>query len=496
MYSADAKRKLLRRQWPGIDWERRFVPVRHHLAHAASTFHLSGFDEALVLVADGMGETDSMTVAIGRADGLEVLRTTPALHSLGTLYGVVTLYLGFEFGMDEYKVMGLAPYGDRNRFAAQAGHLVRLGDRGGYAIPLLGADRDWLERETHAGALRALTELFGPLREPGAPVEQRHMDVAATVQAVLEATLLHVLRHHARETGQRRLCLAGGVALNCTANGLISRSRLFDSVFVQPASGDDGAALGAALHVHRRHSAVDVRHRMTMPYWGPRYDAADVDRALREVPGCTAHRPGSPAELVDETARLLAARKVVAWFRGRMEFGPRALGNRSILADPRDPGMRDHLNGVIKQREDFRPFAPVVREEDVHRFFEVEPGTEARYAHMLYVVRVKEPYRGALPAVTHVDGTARVQTLRRADNPVLWELLGAFGELTGVPVLLNTSFNLRGQPIVRDPETALRTYASSRLDHLVIEDRVVTRGARPVRPPAVAPVATAGAEGS
>jgi carbamoyltransferase len=475
VHSADAKRALLAAHWPDADWRERFVPVRHHLAHAASTYHLSGFPESLVLVADGMGETESLTVAVGRQGRLEVLRAVPALHSLGTLYGVVTLYLGFEFGMDEYKVMGLAPYGDRNRFAAQLGRLVHLGDRGTFTVPLLGEDRDWLERETHAGALRALTAMFGPPRRPGAPVEQRHMDVAAAVQTALEGALLHVLRHFAAETGQRNLCLAGGVALNCTANGLLSRSGLFDAMFVQPAAGDDGAALGAALQVHLERSGTDVRGRMTMPYWGPGYSAESIGALLEKAEGYRVrHYPDFP-KLARDTAQSIADGEVVAWFHGRMEFGPRALGNRSILADPRGPGMRDHLNALIKQREDFRPFAPVVREEDLHRFFEVEPGTEQRYSHMLYVVRVREQYRAALPAVTHVDGTARVQGVRREHNERLWELITAFGELTGVPVLLNTSFNLRGQPVVRDPETALATYARSRLDHLVLEDYLVTR---------------------
>ncbi|WP_207930491.1 carbamoyltransferase family protein [Streptomyces hainanensis] len=476
VYSTEARIALLDEHWPGMDWHELLVPVPHHHAHAASAHHLSGFGEALVLVADGMGETESMTLFRAEGDELSVLRQVPALHSLGTLYGVVTLYLGFEFAMDEYKVMGLAPYGDRSRYAREWERLVRLGDQGRYTVPLLGENRGWFENETHAGALRVLTELFGPPRSPGAPVEQRHMDVAAAAQAVLERTLLHVVRHFTEETGVRRLCLAGGVALNCTANGLLARSGLVERIFVQPASGDDGTALGAALHVRARNGLAH-RGRMGMPYWGPAFSEEEISEAVENTPGCTA-RAASPAEIVNETARNIAEGRVVAWFQGAMEFGPRALGNRSILADPRDPGMRDHLNAVVKQREDFRPFAPVVRREDVHRLFDVVAGAEDQYAHMLFVVQVREEFRKELPAVTHVDGTARVQVVHRQDNERLWELIRVFGEISGIPVLLNTSFNLRGQPVVRDPDTALRTFLRSELDHLVMGDHLVVRDAR------------------
>ncbi|MFI6685151.1 carbamoyltransferase [Streptomyces sp. NPDC050485] len=481
VHSPEVARAQLASRWPDVDWSTRFVPVSHHMAHAASTYHLSGFDEALILVADGMGETESLTVAVGRGRDMEPVHKVSALHSLGALYGAATLHLGFEYAMDEYKVMGLAPYGDRERHAEQLGELVRLGAKGTYTIPLLGENRGWREQETQAGALRELTRVFGPPRAPGEPLEQRHMDMAAAVQTALELTLTHVLRHFAEETGLRRLCLAGGVALNCTANGLISRSSLFDDVFVQPAAGDDGSALGAALHVHQQRARADVRGRMTMPYWGPEYGADEIATLLVGTDGCSARRYEEAPQLVGDVARLLADGDVVAWFQGRMEFGPRALGNRSILADPRDPGMRDRLNTLVKQREDFRPFAPVAREEDVHRFFDVADGSPARYAHMLFVVRTKEEYRTALPAVTHVDGTARIQIVRRADNERLWELIGAFGELTGIPVLLNTSFNLRGQPVICDPAEALRTYLRSRLDHLVLGDNLVARVTTPAR---------------
>ncbi|TDC85050.1 carbamoyltransferase [Micromonospora sp. KC606] len=475
VYAPDVHRALLARHWADVDWGRRFVTVPHHLAHAASSYHLSGMDDALIVVADGMGETESMTVATGRGRDVEVLRQVPALHSLGSLYGAATLYLGFEFAMDEYKVMGLAPYGDPHRYFDEIMRLIRLGPDGSYTVPALAENRSWLEHESHAGTIRRLTELLGPPREPGDALEQRHMDVAAAVQAGVEAALLHVLRHFRTVTGQRNLCLAGGVALNCTANGLISRSRMFDRIFVQPAAGDDGSALGAALYAHVSRAEVDVRGPMTMPYWGPGYAPEELAGALAGRPDCRSRRYGTEAELARDVAQMIANRKVVAWFQGRMEFGPRALGNRSILADPRDPTMRDHLNAIVKQREGFRPFAPVVREVDADRFFDLPDGAHQRHAHMLFVGHTRTEYRAALPAVTHVDGTARVQVLRRGHNDALWQLLEEFGARTGVPVLLNTSLNLRGQPIIRDPETALSTFLGSRIDRLVLGRHVVSR---------------------
>jgi carbamoyltransferase len=475
VYAPQVRRDLLSHHWPSLDWRQRFVGVPHHLAHAASSYYLSGFDEALVVVADGMGETESMTVARGVGRDLRVLRRIPALHSLGTLYGAATLHLGFEFGMDEYKVMGLAPYGDPARHFDAAMRLVQLGPEGSYTVPALAANRGWLEHETLAGTRRLLAELFGPQRVAPEPITQHHMDVAAAIQAALEATLLHVLRYFAAETGLRNLCLAGGVALNCTANGLISRSRMFDRIFIQPAAGDDGSALGAALYAHVTRSDTDVRQEMAMPYWGPAYGRDAVDAALRNRPDCVTRSFTDFAELAGETARLIADGRVVAWYQGRMEFGPRALGNRSILADPRGPGMRDHLNAIVKQREDFRPFAPVVRYEDAAAFFDIVGDAEDRYRHMLFVAHTRPEYRDRLPAVTHVDGTARVQVVRREHNPRLWDVIGAFGERTGIPVLLNTSFNLRGQPIICDPTVALETFLGSRIDRLVLGDCMVSR---------------------
>ncbi|GID33459.1 carbamoyltransferase family protein [Paractinoplanes brasiliensis] len=470
-YSEGVQLDVLRSHYPDQDWERKLVRVPHHLAHAASTYHLSGFADALVLVADGMGETESTSLFSGHDGRLETLRTYPIGSSLGILYSVVTQYLGFLPGMDEYKVMGLAPYGDIGSFP-DAG-LVTLRPDGGLSVPLLACDKTPEERETHRGAIRRLEELFGPARHPDAPITQRHMDIAAVLQRSLEQSLLYVL-DGAPGKAYRDLCMAGGVALNCTANGLIARSGRFDRMFVQPASGDDGTALGAALHVLRSHVPA-VPAAMGMPYWGEEFGATEIEAALATLgPGHRVrHLPGEA--LLAETSDLIAAGKVVAWFQGRMEFGPRALGNRSILADPTAPDMRAHLNAVVKQREEFRPFAPAVVAEEAGEYFEIEPGEEGLYRHMLVVARVRDKYRDELPSITHVDGSARVQVVDRELAPRFHALIRRFGDDHRTPVVLNTSFNLRGQPIVRTPQEAVATYARSALDALAIGDWLVGR---------------------
>jgi carbamoyltransferase len=374
--------------------------------------------------------------------------------------------------MDEYKVMGLAPYGDPAEFGDIT--LVELRPGGKLAVPLLGHDKTPEERETHKGAVRRLEELFGPARHPDAPITQRHMDVAGILQRALEEGLLHVLGTSG--TTSRNLCMAGGVALNCTANGLIARSGMFDRVFIQPAAGDDGTALGAALHVLRSNVPAGPQ-RMGMPYWGEEFGGAEIEAALGALGSGHDVRRLPEESLLKEVSELIGAGSVVAWYQGRMEFGPRALGNRSILADPTRPNMRAHLNTVVKQREEFRPFAPAVLAEEAGEYFEIEPGQEDTYRHMLFVTQVREKHRDHLPAITHVDGSARVQVVERESAPRFHALIRQFGDDHGTPIILNTSFNLRGQPIVRTPHEAVATYARSTLDALVIGDWLVVREA-------------------
>jgi carbamoyltransferase len=475
VYSREAQIRCIEEHFPSNNWAHKFVQVPHHLAHAASAFYVSGFDESLILVVDGMGERHCTTVAVGRKNNIEIIKQIPALHSLGILYGLFTLYLGFHMGSDEYKVMGLASYGDPRRYFGRIMELIHLKTDGTYTTPILFKNSSIEEKETYQGSLRVLAEVFGPARESCGEITQHHMDIAAALQAGLQACLMHVLRHFRRETGQSNLCMAGGVALNCTANGVISRSRMFKDIFIQPAAGDDGSALGAALYVHHLHEPNLQFKRMGLPLWGPRYKTETIQRALGSQTQLKSILFHSFKDLARDIAKRIARGEVVAWFQGRMEFGPRALGNRSILADPRDPGMRDHLNRLIKKRESFRPFAPAVIAEAAAQFFEIERQKESLYAYMLFTTQVRAPYREQLPAITHVDGSARVQVVPKADNPRFWSLIDEFGKVSGIPVVLNTSLNLREQPIVCTPNEAIETFLSSEIDVLVIEDCVIER---------------------
>jgi carbamoyltransferase len=474
VYDSRLQIGYLEEQFPGVDWASRFVPVQHHLAHAASAFYQSGFPEALVMVSDGMGEVDSMTLYAAKGSDFKLLASVPAFHSLGVLYSVFTLYLGFDFNMDEYKVMGLAPFGDKHKYFKEVMDLVKLKDDGTYAIPLFGKNTTIAEKETHGGAIRALTEKFGPPRSQEGEMEQRHKDLACAVQAVLQTVQLHVLRHFAAQTGLPNLCLAGGVSLNCTCNGIVKRSRLFKEVFVQPASGDDGAALGAALYVQHQREPKTPAPRISAPLWGPEYDKGEIDKALAGRTDVKVERFDSFSALAAATAERLNRGEILGYFQGRMEFGPRALGSRSILADPRPADMRKRVNMLIKKREGFRPFAPAVAAERAHEYFEVDAGDHETYAHMLFVVPVRPQWREKLPAITHVDGTARVQTVTPEINPRFYEMLKAFEVKSGIPMILNTSFNVRGQPIVCTPTEAIDTFLAAQLNALVIGDLLVT----------------------
>lgn len=477
VYHPDLQRQLIEQHFPGTGLADKLVHVPHHLAHAASAYYVSGFNESLILVTDGMGEVHSTTIAVGRGADIEILDTVTAPHSLGILYGVFTLYLGFWMSFDEYKVMGLAPYGNPRRYFNQIMEFMQLKSNGLYTVPLLFRNKTTAEQETYAGTLQLLEETFGPRRQPEDEITQRHMDIAAALQTVLQAVLMHALRHFQRETGQRRLCMAGGVALNCTANGVIKRSRLFDDFFIQPAAADDGTALGAALYVRHQHNLAPPVAKMSMPLWGSEFTAEDIAAELAARPACDATHFEQFDDLADTVVQRLVAGQVVAWFQGRMEFGPRALGNRSILADPRGPNTREHINRLVKQREGFRPFAPAVTLEAAPEYFEIDLGDDSLYAYMLCVTQVRPQYRDLLPAITHVDGSARVQTVTETGNPRFWRLLNRFDRAAGLPVLLNTSFNLRGQPIIRTPAIALDTFLGSEIDALVLGDYLITRKA-------------------
>jgi carbamoyltransferase len=474
VFSRDALLTQVRRDLPGFPEERVFS-VGHHLAHAASAAYTSGWDECLVVVNDAMGETESLSVYRFQDGELEKIRTVGANDSIGILYSLVTLHLGFDFNSDEYKIMGLAPYGDPTRFRAFFEQSVVLRDDGSLRIRMLKLNGSREERENYTATRAWLDEHLIRRRGPADPVTSDHEDVAAALQECLERVVLHVCGHFGRQTGLRRLALAGGVALNCTANGKLIRSGLFDEVYVQPVAGDDGVALGAALY--RTSLAEEITNcRLPAPLFGPHYCANDIEASLRRFAGkIDWQRFDSLEATCASAAQLIADGRVIAWYRGRMEYGPRALGNRSILADPGHPEMRDRINAMVKKREAFRPFAPACSVEEAHRWFDVAEGEEHHY--MISVVDVRPEVQALLPAITHVNGSARLQTVSVNDNPEFHTLLRAVGETTGRQMVLNTSFNVKGQPIVNTPDEAIETFLGTGIEFLFLENVHVTRSA-------------------
>lgn len=472
VFSKEALIRQVRRHFPDFPDE-KIQPVNHHLAHAASAAFTSGWDECLTVVNDAMGEVQSLTVFQFRHGNFEKLREIPANDSIGILYSLVTLHLGFDFNSDEYKIMGLAPYGDPERFRAFFEKTVELHSDGSIRIPILRLNRSRAERENYLATRAYLDEYLVRRRAPDADITQEHQDVAAALQACLDRAVLHVCGHFGKQTGMRHIALAGGVALNCTANGKLIDSGIFDEVYIQPAAGDDGTALGAALYRASLFEEVP-NERMPVPLLGPAYAFPCIEKAIQKYAGRIAvTRFASLEETCAEAARLIGEGRVIAWYRGRMEYGPRALGNRSILADPGHPAMRDRINAMVKMREAFRPFAPACSAEEAHRWFNVAPGTHMPY--MITVVDVRPEHRASLPAITHVNGSARLQTVSENDNPDFHRLLVATGITTGRQMVLNTSFNVKGQPIVNTPEEAIETFLGTGIEFLFLEDRILAR---------------------
>ena len=425
---------------PRFEWHY----VGHHLAHEASAFLAAPYERCAVMTLDGRGERATTTFGVWRDGEYRRLKQIEVPHSLGLLYEEVTQYLGFLHSSDEYKVMALASFG-RPALLDEFRDILRVDDRGNYEV----VDTSLVRR-------------FGPARAPGAPMEDRHYQVAASLQKALEEAALKLARWLRDETGERHLAMAGGVALNCVMNARIRDSGLYDSVWVQPAAGDAGTALGAALWIDRRRGNAQDRWYMAHANLGPGYSDDEIERLLR-----WSRLPYRRLENVaEETADLLARDAIIGWFQGRMEFGPRALGARSILASPINPDMQARLN-ELKDREDFRPVAPAVLEERLDDWFE-SAHSQPRAPFMLFIYDVKPGRAERIPAACHVDGTARVQTVDRASNPRYYDLLSAFERRTGVPVLINTSFNSRGQPIVCSPRDAIEAFYSTPLDALVI----------------------------
>jgi carbamoyltransferase len=487
-------RKQILKQLDGFEGEVLFT--EHHESHAASAFYPSPFREAAVLTMDGVGEWATSSYGIGRENTLELLAELHYPHSLGMLYSAFTYYTGFKVNSGEYKVMGLAPYGVPRFVERILDRVVELKDDGSFKLDM--RYFNYLQGLTMTGP--AFDELFdGPPRKPESPLTQREMDLAASIQVVTEEVMLKMARHVQRETGAENLCLAGGVALNCVGNGRLLREGPFRRIWIQPAAGDAGGAVGVALAIHHKvlgnaRRAYSEGDGMRGSYLGPADSDADIETFLRSV-GAVYERSADEAALVDVAARLLADEKVVGWHQGRMEFGPRALGGRSILGDPRSTKMQSVMNLKIKYRESFRPFAPSVLREHVHEWFELDvdspymllvadvrpehriPMTDAQ--QKLFGIEKLNVPRSTIPAVTHVDYSARIQTVHRETNPRYHALLSRFHELTGCPVVVNTSFNVRGEPIVCSPRDSWLCFMRTEMDALVIGSFVLRKEQQP-----------------
>ena len=473
-----------------IDWSARLLFSEHHLSHAASAFYPSPFERAAVLTMDGVGEWTTTSLAIGNGRELQVQKEIHFPHSLGLLYSALTYYTGFKVNSGEYKVMGLAPYGEPKYADLIKSNLIDMKEDGSFALDMSYFD--------YCTGLKMTNERFdrlfgGPPRKPESPLTQRDMDLAASIQAVAEEVVLKLARGVARSSGERNLCLAGGVALNCVANGKLLRERVFDRLWIQPAAGDAGGALGAALAAYHlmlageRTPNLAGRDRMRGAYLGPEYSDSEITERLT---ACGAvFKKYSEEQAIDLAARALAEEQALGWLSGRMEFGPRSLGGRSILADPRSPMMQKQLNLKVKYRESFRPFAPSVLREDVSDWFDLDEDSpymllvadvvgdrrrqmSAQEQQLFGIDKLNVP-RSEIPAVTHVDYSARVQTVHADTNPRYHRLLTRFKELTGCPVLVNTSFNVRGEPIVCTPEDAFRCFMGTELDVLVVGNCVM-----------------------
>ena len=472
-----------------VKWNERLLFSEHHLSHAASAYYPSPFDSAAVLTLDGVGEWTTSSLAIGKGNDLKVLKEIHFPHSLGLLYSAFTYYTGFKVNSGEYKVMGLAPYGKPIYANLIKEKLITVADDGSFQLDMSYFD--------YATGLTMTNKKFdalfgGPPRTSETKLTQREMDLAASVQKVTEDVVLNLARGIAKDTGERNLCLAGGVALNCVANGILLREKIFDNIWIQPAAGDAGGALGAALstwYLHYKKDRVTATERDSMKgsYLGPEFTDKEIET---ELTACGANfKKLSENEMIEEVASTLADEKAVGWMQGRMEFGPRALGGRSIIADPRSPVMQKQLNLKVKYRESFRPFAPSVLREDVGDWFEHE--TDSPY--MLLVADVQNDKRRAMtkeeealfgidklnvprssvPAITHVDYSARIQTVHADTNPKYHAVITKFKEKTGCPLVVNTSFNVRGEPIICTPTDAFKCFMGTEMDVLAVGNYVL-----------------------
>jgi carbamoyltransferase len=484
--------KALRHEYKG-----RYIFTEHHESHAASAFFPSPFEEAAILTMDGVGEWATASFGVGRGNKVQLSHELHFPHSLGLLYSAFTYFTGFKVNSGEYKLMGLAPYGEPRYRELILEKLIDLQPDGSLRLNMA----YFGYCDTMVMTSRKFEQLFGgPPRKPEAPVTQREMDVAASIQAVTEEAVLRATKHVQRQTGMKNLVLAGGVALNCVANGRILRETPFENIWIQPAAGDAGGALGAALFLWHQlldnERQVDGRDSQQASLLGPAYTDDEIRRFLDSA-GARYHVCREEPALVAKVAELIDAGKVIGWFQGRMEFGPRALGSRSIIGDARSQEMQSIMNLKIKFRESFRPFAPCVLREDVAEYFETRPQEDSPYMLLVAAVRDEKRLnsqadtrswagfdklkvkRSVVPAVTHVDYSARIQTVDPQRHPRLHKLITAFKQRTGCPVIINTSFNIRGEPIVCSPQDAYRCFLATNMDVLVLENQILYKQEQP-----------------
>lgn len=473
----------------------KLIFPEHHESHAAAAFFPSPFLNAAFLTVDGVGEWTTTSYGVGKDNRIEILKEIKFPHSLGLLYSAITYYTGFKVNSGEYKVMGLAPYGEPKFVNIILDNLIDLKEDGSYKINLEYFDYVGGDRMTN----KKFDELFGaPPRKPESKLTQREMDLARSIQEVIEIAMIKIANHVRKTTNEKYLCLSGGVALNCVANGKLLREKIFEDIWIQPASGDAGSALGAGLiaHYHVNNSPrknTNFAKMQKASYLGPKFTEEEIQIYLdaNKIP----YEKLSREETLKKTAKVLSEEKIIGWFQGRMEFGPRALGARSILGDPRSKQMQSIMNLKIKFRESFRPFAPSVLKEDVSKYFDLE----GESPYMLIVANIKDSIkikmteeqeklfgieklnipRSTLPSITHVDYSARIQTVSKEDHPMYYDLISEFKKLTGVPVLVNTSFNVRGEPIVCTPEDAYRCFMRTNIDFLVLENFILDKTKQP-----------------
>ncbi len=467
-----------------INWRERLLFSEHHLSHAASAFYPSPFKKAAILTLDGVGEWTTTSLAIGEGKNLKVLKEIHFPHSLGLLYSAFTYYIGFKVNSGEYKVMGLAPYGKPKYADLIKKKLIKIAKDGSFQL-----DMSYFDYPTGLTMTnKKFNNLFdGPPRKSETNLTQREMDLAASVQKVTEEIIVKIAKEIAKETGEKNLCLAGGVALNCVANGILLREKIFDNIWIQPAAGDAGGALGSALSVWHLHHSKErnlphMRDKMKGSYLGPSFTNEEIEA---ELSLCGAKfKKLSETDLIEKVTSALVTEKAVGWMQGRMEFGPRALGARSIIADPRSSLMQKQLNLKVKYRESFRPFAPSILRDDVTEWFELDVDSP----YMLIVANVQKNKclkmkseeknlfgidklnvpRSSIPAITHVDYSARIQTVHKDTNPMYFALISKFKEKTGCPLIVNTSFNVRGEPIICTPTDAFKCFMGTELDILAV----------------------------